>query len=125
MGEKAVGEKVKRGLQGMMIDFIKDTTGEVFTIGELQKVYPGWEKAQIQQVMSNLLNVNYTPIEKDPFGGRLKKLQTGVWKLEPNESKPQEALRLEHLTVTIIKEVDNEMIVVDENTNIYRMVKVA
>src|SRR4051812_48559908 len=38
---------------------------------------------------------------------------------------PKSYVGFEQIMVTIIKEVDGEMVVVDDNTNVYRMVKVA
>jgi hypothetical protein len=96
---------------------------ETITIQQLLNDIPGWNKKQILQSMANLLNPNYTT--GDPFDGRLKKIQSGVWKMASKTTPTKEELRLEQLQVTIIKEVDNELIVVDDYANIYRMVKVA
>lgn len=128
-------EKVERGRTRAVLGYFYAYPGRVITIQELEKHFKKeYNRNQLMATMAYICN----PDIKVKYFYPVERLQTGVWRLV--ESTPLEASpkaeespkveaesfdNLETLTVTIIKEVDNEMVVVDDHTNIYRMVRVA
>lgn len=119
----------KRGLRNDCVQYFYAYPNRIVTLRELEKHFKGaWNHTQIVQAMADIVR-SENPIER---------IQQHVWRLiepsqEPIAAKvllPEEKMvtkDIYDMNVTVIKSVDDgsELVVVDDFTNIWRMVKVS
>lgn len=133
-----------RGRLQQVLGYFYENQNKDITIQMLEKHFKGQHTHhQLMASMAHLINVDMQKKYKFP----IDKVTTGVWRFRstlprdvqdtqtpsPNGYRPTQLTNTyiqprtyEKITVTVIKETDDgsEMVVVDDNTNIYRMVKV-
>lgn len=127
----------KRGRQRDVLGYIlSQPFGKHITIAELEKNFKNYTRSQLMATMAHMCNVALNAKYAYP----VERITEGVWRAKDTRKPKQEELPLdepivghdapkaephyEELLVTIIKENDGEMVVVDDYANIYRMVKV-
>lgn len=123
----------KRGCGRDVAAYFREHPNKVIDINRLEQAFEGvWDRRQMLHALA--------PSTKEKTHNetlkRIETLEFGVWRLVADQPKvdrhgePDQAngnvkvFSFEQMTVTIVKEVDGEMVVVDEFTNVYRMVKV-
>jgi hypothetical protein len=137
--------KYTRGRLRDIVAYFYDRPNTDITITQLEKVFKHYGRDAIMTTMNYIIvgRKDRPDIEKLP----IVKVTHGVWRLNvkmrdaetvyvppkqdtsvswPGQTKEKVVMPppFDTLTVTVIKEVDNEMVVVDDNTNIYRMVRI-
>lgn len=117
-----VKKPFKRGCGRDVAQYFQDHIGKIVGIEQLEIHFRGtWDRRQILHALANSTREKGTNLTLR----RIECLQQFMWRLPPLEAETDKVgYSFEQLTVTIIKEQDDEMVVVDDNTNIYRMVKV-
>lgn len=142
MSESANGKvKFTRGRQQEILAYFYEHPNSDVTIDRLVKVFgKRYDRTKLMATMANLTNVDM----QTKYAYPIEKVTSHVWRLKSRPTPgvqdtsvpphpldqpspyvgPEMKQHFEELTVTIIKEQDGEMVVVDDNTNIYRMVKV-
>jgi len=115
--------KYSRGRQQDILQYFWNNPDRGITIEELTKHFKGtYDRGQIMGTMAHVTNGDM----QKKYNYPVKKLHSGAWQFDPpGDKKSSVTQSLERLTVTIIKEVDGEMVVVDDDAHIYRMVQVA
>ena len=127
--------KFKRGCLAAVMQYLSEHPNQMVQIKQLEKAFAGtWERKQIMHALSpSTLAKGTHPLRQD-----VEVLGTGAWRLNRTGSEqptPQEVqlpvrgggtAGLYDMNITVIKETDDggEMVVVDDLTNIYRMVRV-
>jgi hypothetical protein len=130
-----------------IVSYFHENPGRDITIGQLEKAFKGkWDRHGIMASMNHIISGRK---DRPNVRNNIVKVTTGVWRLPLREAqtvdeRPKHSvqdtsvsphpldsressklkLKLDVLRVTVIKECDGEMVVVDDSTNIYRMVKV-
>lgn len=139
----------KRGRQAELLQYVIEQGGRHVTISELEQKFGQYDRTSIMASMANLGGR-----AKEKYNYPITRVAQGVWKFDEakdpaNDSRPQELPRHEptpfkgtteipveyaqvpkdiyDMNVTVIKSTDdgNELVAVDDFTNIWRMVKAA